>query len=208
MSSQSPHWWSDAKQHIRSTDPILAKLIDNYPDVQMRRQSKAFEVLVKSIIGQQISTKAASTMFERLAIKVAIEPSAIVANQSILDSAAMSNSKKKYIFNIARWFHDNNIDESYFQNCEQSQLGEQLLAIKGIGPWTWNMFQMFYLHNSNILPLADLGLLNGFAKLYEVKDTGQLKDIIAQHSAKFWSPYATLAVWFIWRYLDGAELNY
>ena len=207
--SNTPDWWQTAKIHIAKKDSVLADLIARYPNLTMQRTSDAFTILVKSIIGQQISTKAASTMFERLQAQVPIDPISIVNNQNIVLQAAMSNSKKQYILNIANWFVDNAITADYWQITTADQIAKDLIAIKGIGPWTVNMFQMFYLHNPNVLPLADLGLINGFAKLYNIKaDNKTLQAKIASHSEQHWQPYATMAVWFIWRYLDGAELNY
>ena len=202
-----PVWWEDAKIYLCKSDPILSKIIECYPESILYRSSDAFSALVNSIIGQQISVKAAHAIRGRLQSQIGFT-SSILRNAPIetLRSVGLSSQKAGYIKNIAQWFELNAVDEQWFEKTDNSIIRSELLKIKGIGNWTVEMFEMFYLLDANILPKGDLGLIKGIESAYAVNRL-EAKELLLELEKK-WSPYLSAATWYLWRSLDPKEVNY
>ena len=205
---RSPRWWPNALKSLSERDPVLAQLIHKFPKSRLVRHSGAFQVLINSIIGQQISVKAADAVRARLKKAVPLTPSGVLeTDTSQLLSLGLSQQKAGYFRNIAHWFVSRGIDPAWFEKTPSEEIEDELLRIKGIGKWTLQMFQIFYLQEANILPISDLGLVKAAEKAYGLPPESS-RAAIEKMACEIWKPYSTAAVWFLWRSLDPEEVHY
>ena len=208
LQTNSPTWWPDAIKQFLERDHVLKKLIKKFPNSCLIKHSAPFEVLINAVVGQQISVKAADRVRENLMKLVSLTPKNILrAGPERLLSAGLSKQKVQYMVNIANWFIINNINSTWFKNTASELIYQKLLNIKGIGRWTLQMFQIFYLQEPDILPISDLGLIKAVEKAYELSRDEAISQIQGIACAK-WKPYSTAAVWFLWRNLDPQEVSY
>ncbi len=200
-------WWPAAISHLSKSDPVVKSLIQRYPESQISRTSTAFRSIVNSIVGQQISVKAASAIRQRLE-QIGIEAS-VIAQMDVdaLKQVGLSTQKSRYIIGIAQWFVKHDVTEAWFEQTPNAEIGEALLSLKGVGPWTWQMFQMFYLLEPDIMSTSDIGLQNAVVLLYGCEKSEAVAFLNAQSQDR-WSPYTSAVCWFLWRSLDPVEINY
>ena len=204
----APLWWAKAVEQLLKRDPMLAILVRKFSDSFLTRRSSPFEVLVNSIVGQQISVKAADKIKKRLKEMATITPKNMLDKEmSQLRMVGLSRQKVSYIQNVARWFQKKKVDADWFEKHASEEIAQELLAIKGIGRWTLQMFQIFYLQESNILPVNDLGLIKAVEQAYHLDRETAIQTLPKIANEK-WCPYSTAAVWFLWRSLDPEEINY
>lgn len=203
-----PKYWHEAKEYLAKKDNTLANLIAAYSSETMINYHNPFLTLVKAIIGQQISVTAAETVSQRLesllgdiTIKNYLE-----ADQESLRKCGLSGRKISYITNIAQGFEQGTLTPQTWQTMSDQEVIKQLTSIKGIGPWTAQMFLIFHLHRKDIFPIADLGLINAIQRYYST-ETPLTKEQIVQLSQQ-WKPYRTVATWYLWRSLDPASVQY
>ena len=203
MDRTIPTYWAEACRHLADCDQALAKSIDSYQGEVMQRRGDPFYTLARSIVGQQISVKAADTVWSRLEeLLGSVEPeTALAVSHDQLRSCGLSQQKSGYLLNIAAFC--TRVDWQKLEQQEEQIIREQLIAIKGVGQWTWEMFAIFYLQLSDMLPIADIGLINACKKHYG----HQSKEEIIAH-AEQWRPYRTVATWYLWRSLDPVAVEY
>ncbi|MGK7886780.1 MAG: DNA-3-methyladenine glycosylase [Crocosphaera sp.] len=203
-----PGYWQEAKEHLRSNDPILADLIALYPSETMINYHDAFLTLVKAIIGQQISVSAANAIYQRLESllgKITVE-NYLESDAQLLRECGLSRQKIAYITNITQGFQDGILTPQRWSNMNDKEVMDQLTSIKGIGPWTAQMFLIFHLHRRDIFPMADLGLINAIQLHYggeKALSKGEIKEL-----SQGWKPYRTVATWYLWRSLDPVPVQY
>ncbi len=208
MIMSSPGYWQEAKEYLRSNDAILADLIALYPSETMINYHDAFLTLVKAIIGQQISVSAANAIYQRLESllgKITLENYLDAAPQ-LLRQSGLSRQKISYITNISQGFQDGILTPQFWLTMSDKEVMDQLTSIKGIGPWTAQMFLIFHLHRRDIFPIADLGLINAIQRHYGSEKTltkEQIKEL-----SQNWKPYRTVATWYLWRSLDPVPVQY
>ena len=189
-----------------SKDKLLKDLIDKYNKPIFIKNENYFNALVKSIIYQQISGKAAKSIYDRfqnLLQDKGYNPESVLALQdSQLREAGLSKQKVSYIKNIAEYFHakTKNID---FALLSDKEVRDELIQIKGIGQWTIDMFLMFTLFRTDIMPVSDLGIKKGFQKLFNLKDLPST-EVMLKKSEK-WSPHRTVACMYLWKIVDGDD---
>tara|TARA_B100002051_G_C16599422_1_gene567163 strand:+ start:67 stop:684 length:618 start_codon:yes stop_codon:yes gene_type:complete len=189
-----------------SKDKLLKDLIDKYNKPIFIKNENYFNALVKSIIYQQISGKAAKSIYDRfqnLLQDKGYNPESVLALQdSQLREAGLSKQKVSYIKNIAEYFHTKtkNID---FALLSDREVRDELIQIKGIGQWTIDMFLMFTLSRTDIMPVSDLGIKKGFQKLFNLKDLPST-EVMLKKSEK-WSPHRTVACMYLWKIVDGDD---
>jgi DNA-3-methyladenine glycosylase II len=200
-------WWR-ALAHLRSVDPSLAALFDRFPDERIRRSGDAFRVLANSIVGQQISVKAAAAIFGRLTILLGDwNPAAVGrATDEQLRTAGLSARKVEYFRGLAQAFTEGRIDPLRWETEGDAAVMKELIALRGIGRWTAEMFLIFHLRRPDILPLDDLGLLQSAARLFGWDYPFDSK-ILAER-AELWRPWRTVGVWYLWRALDPEPVVY
>ena len=203
MDKTTPAYWTEACRYLADCDQKLARIINSYQGEVMQRRGDPFYTLARSIVGQQISVKAADTVWNRLEQSLSsVHPKAVLAvSHDQLRSCGLSQQKSSYLLNIAAFC--NSVDWQGLEQQEEQFIREQLITIKGVGQWTWEMFAIFYLQLSDILPVADIGLINACKKHYG----HQSKEEIVNH-AEQWRPYRTVATWYLWRSLDPVAVEY
>ena len=185
--------------------PVIKKLKSQYGEPDLDRGTKnIFLSLIRSIISQQISTKAASSVhnkFQALFSKTKINPQIVLNTTDLkLKSVGLSRQKTEYIKSTAKFFDETKYTYKDFNSMEDIKLKEELITIKGIGPWTIDMLLIFSLGRSDIFPVGDLAIRNGFNILFNKKHTE--KQMIKE--AKKWTPYRTIFSWYLWRVVDGS----
>ena len=190
--------------HLSEVDPKMAKLINKYEKPNFIKETNYFEAIIRSIIYQQLSTKAASAIhnrFKQLFENDNLRP-VDVFNNSIdrYREIGLSKQKVSYIINVAHEFNNELIPKN-LEDFSDEDIIDMLTRIKGIGRWTAQMFLMFSLNRSDILPELDLGVQKGFKIYFKLNELPSGDYIIKQ--AELWRPYRTLASWYLWRLVEG-----
>ena len=225
-----PDYWQDACKHLVKKDRVMKRLIPQYPNTALQSRGDAFSTLARSIVGQQISVKAAQSVwhrFEALATNTKADGPSSGRKVTVVDSelreaknvgahilpanvlklkvddmraAGLSARKVEYLVDLSIHFDAGTVHVTDWQAMEDEAIIAELIAIRGIGRWTAEMFLMFYLRRPNVLPLDDVGLINGIAKNYFSGEAVSRSD--AREVAAAWAPYCSVATWYIWRSLD------
>ena len=203
-----PKYWNKGIIYLSNKDKVLKKIIDQFPKQSLILNDNSFHALINSIIGQQISVSAANSMKKKLfALKKNITPRTIKNIQKIdLKKCGLSKQKILYINNIADFFIENKKFIYEIDKSEDQYIREKLIEIKGIGNWTVDMFLIFTHGSSNIFPTGDLGFIKAISKHYK-KDL-PLDDNFLSTLLKRWSPYSSIATWYLWRSLDPIPVSY
>lgn len=206
--STKPLWWDEGVAFLQDACPVQRRLIASFPGEAMRHEGSAFQTLIRSITGQQISVKAADAVWGRLvALLDEMSPEALLAQSDEgLRSAGLSASKVCYVRNIANAFLSGQLTPEHWPGMSDAEVSKQLVAIKGIGVWTAEMFLMFHLHRSDIWPLGDIGLVKGLEREY-FNGEKQAKPVL-QEIGERWRPYRSLVTWYLWRSLDPVPVQY
>ncbi|NIP62329.1 MAG: DNA-3-methyladenine glycosylase 2 family protein [Nitrosopumilaceae archaeon] len=194
------------KQFLKK-DPNLAKIIEKIGDYKIRITRNKFECLVEAIITQQLSGAAAksiSSQFRNIYNSRFPKPSD-VAGTSVtkLKKAGLSSMKIRYIKNLSRSIVRGEIDLNKISKLSDEEIIAELTKLKGIGKWTVEMFLIFSLGRIDVLPVDDLGLQKGIAKLYNMSNLPKKRDI--EIIAEKWKPYRTIATWYLWKSLQKFE---
>ena len=204
-----PEYWQQSKEFLSNVDPSLARLFLEHPDYNISSKGEALETLLRSIVGQQISVQAATSVWVKLANKIGkIRPENVLSiSLEDLKSCGLSKQKAQYIINICNHFIACSIkDHSYWDDRTFKSIYEELITIKGVGPWTAEMFGMFYLLEKDIFPIKDIGIIRAMNQIY---GDGEIlsKDKIIEISEQ-WKPYRSVACWFLWRSIDAEDIQY
>ena len=202
-----PKYWEDAKKYLISKDKKLARLIVKYPDYLKSRKDPFFS-LCKSIVGQQISVQAANAVWKKLEAKAKkMKPENILKlTTRQLASCGLSRQKIDYLKILARKFHTGEIDIKKLKKMNDDEAIKYLSQVKGIGKWTAEMFLFFNQLRPNIFPIQDIGLLRAISVNYKTSYPPTSKEL--EKYQKKWSPYCTVATWYLWRSIDPVPVNY
>ena len=197
-----PEYWLDACKHLVKKDRVMKRLIPQYPDTALQTRGDAFSTLARSIVGQQISVKAAQTVWHRFeALPKKMAPRDVLKLKvDDMRAAGLSARKVEYLVDLSVHFDAGTVSVQNWQAMDDDAIIAELVAIRGIGRWTAEMFLMFYLRRPNVLPLDDVGLINGISKNYFSGESVSRSD--AREVAAAWAPYCSVATWYIWRSLD------
>ena len=203
-----PAYWADACKHLGKKDRVMKRLVAQFPDVSLSSRGDAFTTLARSIVGQQISVKAAQTVWDRFAVlpKKMAPASVLKLKVDDMRAAGLSARKVEYLVDLAIHFDSGALHSQSFAEMDDEAIIADLVAIRGIGRWTAEMFLMFYLLRPNVLPLDDIGLINGISKSYFSGEAVSRSD--AREVAAAWAPYCSVATWYIWRSLDPTPVAY
>ncbi len=205
--SPSPYW-DEALAHLRRVEPVFGALAERFPGEKIRSSGSAFQVLANSIVGQQISVKAAAAIFGRLTVLLSEwVPEAVgrVSDEQ-LRTAGLSVRKVEYFRGLAAAFTDGTIDPARWASETDAQVIKELVTLRGIGRWTAEMFLIFYLERPDVLPLDDLGLLQSAARCFGWEYPFDPKRL--ETFAETWRPWRTVGVWYLWRALDPEPVVY
>ena len=206
--NKPPIFWQKAKKVLSAKDKKLSKIIKSYPDDFLFSKSDPFFTLARSIVGQQISVKAAQSVWDKLEIKVKkINPKVIITtHSSSLKSVGLSRQKVDYLKNLANAFIEKKIKIDMWDKMNNEEIIQDLIQIKGIGRWTAEMFLIFNLCRADIFPLDDIGMIRGLCNLYNIPYPTNRKTVIKL--GEKWKPYRSVATWYLWRSLDPIPVEY
>jgi DNA-3-methyladenine glycosylase II len=191
---------------LRKLDPEMAPLLDAFQMEDLQPETDFYRSLTRAIIYQQLSGKAAKTISDRFVAlykekKYPSPKDVLKTDHEILRSVGLSNAKAKYIKNISQAFLDGSVDHQNLGSLSDDDIMNQLVSIKGVGPWTAQMFLMFTLNRPDIFPTGDLGVQKGFKQYFKLKELPSPK-IMEKRSQK-WKPHRTVASLFFWKVVDG-----
>jgi DNA-3-methyladenine glycosylase II len=197
-----PAYWEEAKAELMKRDRIMRKLIPQFGDLQLTGRGDAFTTLARSIIGQQISVKAAQALWLRfLETCQKCTPSQVLkAGPEQLAACGLSKRKAEYLLDLASHFKAKTVHPDKWAEMADEDVIVEMLQIRGIGRWTAEMFLIFNLLRPNILPLDDPGLLEGISNSYFSGEPVSRSDV--REVAANWEPWRTVATWYLWRSLD------
>jgi DNA-3-methyladenine glycosylase II len=193
-----------ALRHLESADPILAEIIAKVGPYRLITRKANFETLAKSITFQQLSGKAAGTIFKRLkqAAGGRLTPRSFLrVSENQLRACGLSRQKIASITDLAERSVRREIQFSRLPYLTDDEIIERLCRVRGVGLWTVQMFLMFALERQNIMPLSDLGIRNAVHKAYKLADAPKPADLA--RIAERWHPYCSVATWYLWRSLEG-----
>ena len=204
----TPFFWEDACKHLVKKDRVMKRLIPQFGDASLHTRGDAFVTLARSIVGQQISVKAAQTVWDRFALLPRKITPANVLKLKVDDmrAAGLSARKVEYLVDLALHFDSGTLHIKSWEAMGDEDIIAELIAIRGIGRWTAEMFLIFHLMRPNVLPLDDVGLINGISRNYFSGDVVSRSD--AREVAAAWAPYCSVATWYIWRSLDPLPVAY
>jgi DNA-3-methyladenine glycosylase II len=204
----TPHYWDEACKHLVKKDRVMKRLIPQFGDVCLQSRGDAFTTLARSIVGQQISVKAAQSVWERFAKLPRKMLPAQVLKLKVDDmrAAGLSARKVEYLVDLALHFDSGAIHVKGWEQMDDEAIITELVAIRGIGRWTAEMFLIFYLMRPNVLPLDDIGLINGISKNYFSGEPVSRSDV--REVAVAWAPFCSVATWYVWRSLDPLPVEY
>ncbi|WP_166824377.1 DNA-3-methyladenine glycosylase family protein [Thalassoroseus pseudoceratinae] len=193
-----------ALAHLRSADPVLEDVIDRVGPFTLRAKRDRFAMLVRSILSQQISTKAAESIRNRLLTRLKPEPlkpgSLANLTDEDLRAVGLSGQKVRYLRDLIDHVQSGQIELATIGRRDDTEIIAALTQVKGIGEWTAQMFLIFSLGRMDVLPHADLGIRTALKNLYALDDLPNRAD--AERLAMPWRPYATIASWYCWRSLE------
>jgi DNA-3-methyladenine glycosylase II len=197
-----PRWWTAACADLAARDPLLATLIARHPPMRIGSRGDAFQTLARSIVGQQVSVKAAQSVWTRVGLACpALDPAALIATPvDSLRACGLSGRKVEYLHDLARHFRARPGGPGGWSGMDDAAIVEELTAVRGIGVWTVQMFLIFNLARPDVLPLADLGL----RRALEAGHGGgrPLPPPALERLSRLWQPWRTAATWYLWRSLD------
>jgi DNA-3-methyladenine glycosylase II len=201
--SASPH--TRARRHLARRDPVLKQLIGAVGPCTLRPGGEPFLILVRAIISQLISTRAAETIFARLAAAVSspgVCPAAVLAvGEPALRGCGLSGAKARGLIDLATRITEGSLPLAHLPELPDDEVITHLTAVRGIGVWTAEMFLIFCLGRLDVLPVADLGLRAGVRDAYGLDDLPKPADLRAR--AEPWRPYRSIATWYVWRSRGG-----
>jgi DNA-3-methyladenine glycosylase II len=204
----TPDYWDDACKHLAKKDRVMKRLIPQFGDACLESRGDAFTTLARSIVGQQISVKAAQSVWDRfIALPRRLSPGNVLKLKvDDMRAAGLSARKVEYLVDLALHFDNGHVHVDSWKDMDDEQIIAELIAIRGIGRWTAEMFLMFHLMRPNVLPLDDVGLITGISKSYFSGDPVSRSD--AREVAMAWAPYCSVATWYIWRSLEPVPVAY
>ncbi len=197
----------DALTQLRKRDKVLRRVIDSAGDFTLKPKRDRFAMLIQSIISQQISTSAATSIRRRLTEMLAPEKVAaeVILRYSPeeLREAGVSPQKAGYMLDLCRCVTDGTVQLKVIGRLSDEKVIEELTKIRGIGVWTAQMFLMFSLCRPDVFPVGDLGIRNGIGKMYGFEERPTEAECL--EIAETWAPYRTIASWYCWRVLEGDD---
>jgi DNA-3-methyladenine glycosylase II len=195
--------------HLKRADPVMAELIARVGPCRLetRRTGTHYDALVRSIVYQQLSGKAAGTILRRFTeLYPGKRPRAelvLTTEEALLRGAGLSRQKMGYLRDLSARVADRSLPLAHLGRLADDAIIEHLVQVKGIGRWTVQMFLMFRLGRPNVLPELDLGVQNAIQRAYGLKKRPTPKDVLRMGEP--WRPYASVASWYLWRSLENGD---
>tara|TARA_B100001996_G_scaffold301342_1_gene241871 strand:+ start:888 stop:1514 length:627 start_codon:yes stop_codon:yes gene_type:complete len=207
--SKIPLYWTRAKKVLSKKDPVLKKIINKYKKGHLTTRNDPFFSLCRTIVGQQISTKAADSIwskFEKKCKKKIIPKNVINLSTKSLRNAGLSRQKISYLKNIAKSFKNKSFRIKDLKKMTDEQAISNIIKLKGLGVWSAQMFLMFNLNRPDIFPTKDIGLIRAISKNY--KTSYPPSERFLNKISKLHSGYRTVFTWYMWRSIDPTDVEY
>ena len=204
-----PKYWYKAKKILSKRDPVIKKIIKKYSKGYLTSRKDPFYSLCRTIIGQQISTRAADSIWSKFEIKCKKKIIPIIVlklTPQTLKSAGLSRQKISYLKNISKSFQDKSFDMKILKKMNDDLAIEYITKLKGLGIWSAQMFLMFNLNRPDIFPIKDIGLIRAISKNYKTSYPPSkrfLKKISNLHSG-----YRSVFTWYMWKSIDPVDVEY
>ena len=195
-----------ALRHLSHADKRMEKLIDKFGPPNFNLMNNYYESLIRSIVYQQLSGKAASIIYERFldlfVFDIYPEPKDILAvSIETLRSSGLSYQKVNYIRDLSEKWQDGTMNLTDIDSMTDEEISSELIKVKGIGQWTADMFLMFTLGRPDVFPFGDLGIQKGVMNITNMNRLPTQKEM--ERKTKKWQPYRTVAAWYLWKLVDG-----
>lgn len=203
-----PAYWDEAALALSASDAVMAALIARYPDAILANRGDPFQTLLRAIVGQQISVKAADSIWARFAALVGELTTQRVADldADALAGCGFSRRKVEYVQDLARHFLDGRIVPERWTDEDDETVIDELVDVRGIGRWTAEMFLIFYLRRADVWPVDDIGLQKAVALHYQGGERPTPKQL--WKIGEQFAPWRTVATWYLWRSLDPVAVQY
>ena len=195
-----------AVTHLKNSDPIMAAIIERHGPCRIQYGQPTFAALVESIVYQQLAGAAAAAIFRRftdLAGLPLVPAGVLKLSDEQMRSAGLSKQKLSYIRDLAERVADGRVRFDHLHELTDDEVIAELTQVKGIGPWTAQMFLMFTLKRMDVLPTGDLGIQSAIKKHYRKRKLPKPADM--EKLARKWAPYRTIACWYLWKCVDAKE---
>src|SRR6185503_6572930 len=203
-----PDYWDRAKRALAKRDPVMAAIVRAHPKIFLVRRGEPFLTLARAIVGQQISVKAAQSVWDRFAACVGeVTPQNVLRRERpLLRACGLSDRKTEYIADLAQHFADGAIHVQRWPEMADEEIIAELVEVRGVGRWTAEMFLIFNLLRPDVFPVDDLGLQKGVRLAYF---KGRKVSVTRmQKLAEAWRPWRSVATWYLWRSLDPVPVEY
>ena len=203
-----PDYWDKAKRALARKDPVMGAIMRSHPRVYMTVRGEPFMTLARAICGQQISVKAAQSVWNRVVTCCGdVTPEKVLARKRTeLRACGLSDRKTEYIADLAQHFADGRIHARDWPRMSDEEIIDELTDVRGIGRWTAEMFLMFNLLRPDVFPLDDLGLQKGIRVAYFRNRAVSLRTM--RKLGEGWRPWRSVATWYLWRSLDPVPVEY
>ena len=206
---RSPVYWYKAKRILSKRDPVLRGVIKKYKKGFLTTRNNPFFSLCRTIVGQQISTKAANSIwykFEKKCKKRIIPNTVLKLSSRTLKSAGLSRQKVSYLKNIAKNFENKSFNIMKIKKMNDKEAINYITQLKGLGVWSSQMFLMFNLNRPDIFPIGDIGLLRAISKNYRTSYPPSKKFL--NKISKLHIGYRSVSTWYLWRSIDPVNVEY
>ncbi len=207
--SSPPKYWYKAKKILSKNDPVLKKIIKKFNKGFLKTRNNPFFSLCRTIVGQQISTKAADSIwikFEKKCKKKIAPKIVLKLSRTTLRSVGLSKQKIGYLKNVALSFKNKSFKIKELKKMEDDSAIEYITQLKGLGVWSAQMFLMFNLNRPDIFPVKDIGLIRAISKNYNVSYPPSKRFL--DKISKLHSGYRSVFTWYMWRSIDPVDVEY
>ena len=206
LQGDRPEYWDMAKKELSRKDDVLHEIINEFDDLELVSRGDLFYTLIRSVVGQQISVKAASTVWSRFCERVGdIEPENILsAKIEELRSCGLSQRKAEYVRGISESWSD--YDSLEWKEMSDEEIIQELIKLRGVGKWTAEMILIFTMLRPDVFPIGDIGMIRGIEKSYNSGERMSRDELYA--ISEKWKPWRTVACCFMWRTVDPEPVEY
>ncbi len=207
MKELGPDYWEKGKKELKKIDKNIKKIIELYEFPSLTTRENMFFTLIRSIVGQQISVRAADTIWDKIVNEAKeIRPEIIYSmDENTMRDCGLSKRKVEYMKAVSeKWL--NGYDKINWHELSDEAVTEKLVEIRGIGKWTAEMILIFTLMRPDIFPMGDIGAIRALEKIYnkgQKMNKEQIEEIV-----KKWKPWRTIATWYLWRSIDPVPVQY
>ena len=204
---KQPEYWEEAKEFLSEVDGVMSRLIDGHEHPPLSSRGDAFLTLMRSIVGQQISSKAADSVWGRIEnLLGAVTPESVLGvSYDDLRACGLSGRKSEYVVGIAEsWLAG--FGEIEWSELSDEEVTSKLVSLRGVGVWTAEMILIFSLLRSDVFPVADIGVIRSIERHYNQGSALSESELVA--IAEPWRPYRTVATWYLWRSSDPEPVRY